>query len=167
MIGVLRHGPERHRQVRPKIRGMRQAELALRPVLPILRLAVLAIRRQNPALQLHRLHVEVVVVGHRREPDVLAGVLPVRLRAAPLLALPGDAVAHDDVPVQHALQRAGRLPIAAHVKARRGLEQRQHADEPALEPLLILRQRPFPKTLRAEPLREVVRRVQDEQVHES
>ena len=95
MVGVFRHRPERHGEVGPEIGWMGQAKITLGCLLPVFGLAVDAIGRNHPALELHRLDVEVVVVGNGREPYVLARVLPVGLRAPPFLALPRDAVAHD------------------------------------------------------------------------
>jgi hypothetical protein len=60
------------------------------------------------------------------------------LSAAPFFALPGNAVAHDQVILKHALNYARRLPFAAQIDCRPWPEESKTKPHPITHPGFII-----------------------------
>ena len=164
MRGVFRHGPVRHGNIVPEVRRARVAKLAVRRLLPVLRLTVGAVGRAHAAAHFHGVHVERVVVRAGGEPDVLHAVFPVALRAAALFPLPGDAVLQPEIVLERQADDRARAPVAADVDRGVRLEQRQQQLDPCACKGGVVRVCRAPEAAAGEVLGQVVRWVDDQQV---
>ena len=109
--------------------------------------------------------MERIVVAVGGEPDVLHAVFPVCPCAPPLLPLPGDAVSHMEEIAQHISDDQAGLPVAADIDGAVLLQKRLNGAQPLAGVSLVVLLC-FPGKLRAvEGLREVVRRIRDDQIH--
>src|SRR6185503_10551285 len=71
------------------------------------------------------------------EPDVLHVLLPVPLRAATLLAPPGDAVPDLEAALQRRLDRARERPVAADIDRPAGTDHARALRDPGIVPLRL------------------------------
>src|ERR1044072_8716437 len=98
---------------------MREPETSRLRLDPVLRRAVgICIRSNDLFLQSHGLDVEVVIVGNSKKPDFFGPLLPVCLRAPPLLAFPRNPVSRNEVLLADAVNGRRRFPVAADINRR-------------------------------------------------
>ncbi len=166
VIGVLGHRPERDGDIGPQIGRVRVAEISGVGLAPVLGASVgVTVGRDHAAAQLHRIDVERVAVRHRAEPDILARILPVGEGAAAFLALPGDPVADREELRGGRQDRRRGQPIPADIDRGGTFEERRDGAEQTAQPGGVLIDRHAGKIFAAEFLREVVGRIQDQDVH--
>ncbi|MPM95901.1 hypothetical protein SDC9_143057 [bioreactor metagenome] len=164
MIGIFRHRPVGHGEVVPEIAGTSQPEAAAGLLRPILGAAVFTVGRQHPALLLHRIDIEGIMAADGGEPDILGGIFPVTTRAASLFALPGNAVADDEITRQHPVLRRRAPPVAAAIDRGLRLEQRQQRPENAVQIILVGGIIGAAEFDHAEVLAQIVGRIDDQQI---